>query len=122
MRFRDRRSLIAALVLVAAYAALALTVLLWFAGRPFEAGQAVSTLLLVNAVLLAWRAAIRATVVTRLHGSSEGLRAVPRMVVSNIVAMMAAWRAIGLYVRMVRTGMIAWDKTDHHFPGLGSVS
>ena len=67
----------------------------------------------LNLVLLAWRLAIRAMLVTRTYGWREGLHSLPRMVVSNAIQIGAAWRALRRYV----PGAPArWDKTAHHFP------
>jgi adsorption protein B len=41
---------------------------------------------------------------------------VPRTIVANIIAMAAARRALGLYVRHLRGAGLAWDKTAHRFP------
>jgi adsorption protein B len=122
MRLRDRQSVFAALILFAGYCALILWpgLLLagWIAGRPAEAlSQPVATLLAVNSVLLLWRVGVRFGFVTAAHGWREGVRSVPRMVTANIVAMMAARRAVARYVAMLRTGRAAaWDKTAHNFP------
>ena len=118
MRMRDRAAVIAALVLTAGYLAL----LLWFvrtlfgwAGFPPPAvAPALRTLLLVNVALLAWRLAMRFGFVTQAYGWREGLRAVPRVAVSNIIAMMAARRALMLYGGGRKAAR--WDKTRHAFP------
>lgn len=117
MRLRDRRAPLAAVLLVCGYAALVLTVLISLLGLPQAApGQLLTLLLLANAGLLLWRLIIRAVCVTRHYGWREGLRSMPRMVTSNIVAMMAARRAIAGYLRMLRSGEVHWDKTAHSFP------
>lgn len=117
MRLRDRRAPLAALLLLCGYAALVLTVLLFIAGadeRPL--GSVLTALLLLNGGLLLWRLAIRATCVTLHYGCREGLISIPRMITSNIIAMMAARRAISIYLRMLKTGQLRWDKTEHSFP------
>jgi len=45
-----------------------------------------------------------------------GLLAPLHMLIGNIVAMMAARRALGLYVALVRHGRLRWEKTAHVFP------
>ncbi|URW75624.1 glycosyl transferase family protein [Sphingomonas donggukensis] len=123
MRMRDRRAPIAVLVLVAAYAAL----LLWaighaatlLGGAPAPAvGPALAALLAVNGLFLLWRLAMRGLFVSRRYGVAEGFRALPRMLVGNIVAMMAARRALVRYLAMLRGAAPAWDKTAHEFPDL----
>ena len=121
MRLRDRQSLLAALVLAAAYLALVLYALLIgsaaLGGRglaPFP--PALKLLLAINSALLLWRLAMRFGFVAGAYGWREGLRALPRTVTANLIAMMAARRALVRYVFMRRTGAFAWDKTAHAFP------
>ena len=38
------------------------------------------------------------------------------MLIGNIVAMLAASGALGLYFGIVRNGRVRWDKTAHVFP------
>jgi adsorption protein B len=59
---------------------------------------------------------MRFTMVARVYGWREGLRALPRVFVGNIIAMMAARRAVVRYAGLARSGPIAWDKTGHIFP------
>jgi bacteriophage N4 adsorption protein B len=117
MRLRDRQSPLAALVLAAAYLALLLWAGLAVAQRttgwtmpPFT--PFLSLLIAVNSGLLLWRLAMRFGFVACSYGWREGLRALPRAVTGNIVAMMAARRALVRYV----SGRAAWDKTAHNFP------
>ncbi|HYN46559.1 MAG TPA: glycosyltransferase family 2 protein, partial [Allosphingosinicella sp.] len=121
MRLRDRQSLLAALVLAAAYLALLLWALLLaaqlvsgWAMPPFSA--ALSLLIAINSALLLWRLAMRFGFVASSYGWREGIRALPRAVTGNIVAMMAARRALGRYRAGRRDGGAAWDKTAHAFP------
>ncbi len=44
-----------------------------------------------------------------------------RAVVGNVIAVMAARRAVGIYLRMRRDGVVHWDKTAHHFPAAVSA-
>jgi adsorption protein B len=121
MRLRDRRSLLAALILFAAYVALVLWGILYafelFGGLVMQPIPALlSSLLAVNLGLLAWRLVMRFGFVTRAYGWREGLRALPRVVIANIVAMLAARRAVTRYLIGRRTGTSAWGKTAHAFP------
>jgi len=121
MRLHDRRAVFGAVVLVVAYAALVLTALLWlleWAGGgsiPPLPGHLEVLLSICSATLL-WRLAVRAFFVTRLYGWAEGLRAIPRVIIGNVVAIMAARRAVALYWRMRRDGVVRWEKTAHQFP------
>ena len=117
MRLRDRRAPLAAMLLLCGYGALVLTALLLaFSGSQRPIGYALSTLLALNGGLLLWRLAVRASCVTRHYGWKEGLICIPRMITSNIIAMMAARRAVSTYLRMLKTGQVYWDKTEHSFP------
>lgn len=121
MRLYDRRALAGATVLLAAYAALTLTLIL----RLVAFGTGLPMLpdtplmhgcLIAGGVLLSWRAMMRCAFVTQIYGWREGLRAIPRTFVSNVVAMMAARKAVSVYLRMRRDGVVRWDKTMHAFP------
>jgi adsorption protein B len=121
MRMRDRQSLLAALLLLAAYASL----VLWAALQALSAATglqpepldpALAGLLKFNLALLLWRLLMRFSFVAEAYGWREGLRAVPRVAVSNVVAMLAARRAVFRYIEIRRTGRTGWDKTGHAFP------
>ena len=122
MRINDRRALFAALVVLAAYIALVLNAVAMVLHAIFDlpAGPPpsplFSALLALSAALLVWRLCLRSALVTRIYGWREGLRAVPRAFVGNVIDMMAARRAIGIYRRSRRDGVVQWDKTGHRFP------
>lgn len=117
MRMRDRQSLLAALLLVAGYTAL----LLWtartlgtFAGlEPVAISEPLRILLLINGGLLAWRLLMRFAFVAHAYGWREGLRALPRTIVGNFIAILAARQAVSHYA--AARGAV-WEKTDHAFP------
>lgn len=117
MRMRDRQSVLAALILAAGYAA----TLLWLlrsgatlAGAPPpEIPPGLQTLLLASSGLLLWRLTMRFGFVARTYGWREGLRSIPRVVVGNVIAMLAARQAVMLYAA---AGAPRWDKTAHSFP------
>lgn len=117
MRLRDRRAPFSAIVLLAGYGALVLAAILWLMGvKMMTLGPALGWLLLMNAVLLLWRLVVRCVCVWRHYGWQQGLLSLPRMVISNIVAMMAARLAVVGYLRMLREGQMRWDKTEHRSP------
>jgi bacteriophage N4 adsorption protein B len=124
MRVRDRRAPLAALVLCAGYAALLLYALEFFAylllpiGAP-QISASVEALLQVNGVFLLWRLTMRAAFVAKYYGWQEALRSVPRALIANIIAIMAARRSIGIYLKERRSGQVVWDKTSHIFPVAG---
>ena len=118
MRMRDRRGPLAALLLLAAYAAALLWSQIWLAealGAPIQArlDPGLVTLLTINGWLLAWRVLMRATFTTSAYGWRQGLFSIPRLVVGNIITMLAAARALSLHVG---GGARRWDKTRHIFP------
>jgi adsorption protein B len=47
------------------------------------------------------------------YGWRQGLLSIPRMVVGNMIAMLAAGRAVSLHLS---GGAKRWDKTRHIFP------
>ena len=118
MRMRDRRGPLAALLLLAAYAAALLWSQIWLAqalGAPIQAqvDPAIVTLLTINGWLLAWRVLMRAGFTASAYGWREGLLSIPRLVVGNVIAMLAAARAVSLHIG---GGATRWDKTRHIFP------
>lgn len=126
MRLHDRRSLLAALVLLAAYAGLIAAVLVQLAewtglSGPFALPDPLPFLMNVNFFVLLWRVSMRMLFVHRVYGWQEALRSVPRMVIANIIAMMAARRALILYIRLWTGGPLRWEKTAHRFPDMESV-
>lgn len=121
MRARDRRSALAALVLVTAY----LGLLLWgivgigtIAGlyMPTPLDPAFRVMMILTGLSLIWRMAARAVCTGYHYGWRQALWSVPRMFVGNIIAMMAARRALVAYASSLRGQPLAWDKTQHHIP------
>jgi adsorption protein B len=118
MRMRDRRGPLAAIFLLAAYAGALLWSQLWLAealGAPIHAriDPALTTLLTINGGLLVWRILMRAWFTASAYGWYEGLLSIPRLVVGNVIAMLAAARAVSLHFG---GGATRWDKTRHIFP------
>ena len=118
MLWRDRRAPLAAIILLAAYGGSIFVALGW-AGEALlgwsspDVGRAMRAILGVNAALLLWRLAMRGHFTARWYGGREAALAIPRAFVSNVIAILAARRAILLYWRMLRSGAVIWDKTDH---------
>ncbi|MFA9201032.1 MAG: glycosyl transferase family protein [Cypionkella sp.] len=118
MRLRDRRGPLSALVLAVAYLVLVLATLGWaghLAGlvpaTPLT--PAIALLLTLNLASFAWRAVWRMLFTAREYGWREGLRAVLRIPVSNVIAIMAGRRALRDYLATLRGGALRWDKTQH---------
>ena len=118
MMLRDRRGPLAALLLFIAYA-LVLTGIVMTIGAqsgivtPPETGGVLEALLLVTSVGLVWRLAMRALFTAREYGIAEGVRAIPRAIVSNVIAIMSGRRALLAYLRTLRGAPVVWDKTEH---------
>ena len=121
MRARDRRSALAALVLVAAYLGLLLWVIVSFGSQagyyqlpPFDPGFRL--LMITNGAILVWRIGTRGVCTAHHYGWRQAIWSVPRMFVGNVIAVMAARRALMAYATSLRGHALAWDKTRHHIP------
>jgi adsorption protein B len=118
MLWRDRRAPLAALVLLAAYAGLIATAIggagqALLGWRGVEISEAMRLLLALNAMLLLWRLGMRGHFTVRWYGTRQALFALPRAFFANVIAMLAARRAVAIYWRMLRSGEVVWDKTEH---------
>ena len=127
MRVRDRRAPLAIVVLATAYLAIlswgGSAGLHWWTGTVAPAvSEPMMTLLLVNSGLLLWRLAMRMVFAGRNYGWRQALWSLPRFLVGNAVALLAAPRAVLLYFRLLRGSPAAWDKTAHAFPDLASLA
>lgn len=123
MRMRDRRAPLGVVVLAVAYLAIpawGMTMLLhWQVGAaiPYPGQQPIGRVLLVaNVALLIWRLAMRMIFTARSYGLREALWSLPRFLVGNVVALIAAPRAVIVYIAMLRGAPPVWDKTRHEFP------
>lgn len=118
MLWRDRRSPLAALVTMCAYAALVLASVdqagQWFGLWPASSIEPMLLILLgANGLLLLWRLMVRAMFTASVYGWRQGVLAVPRALVANIIHILAARRAMMVYLRQLRRGQLVWDKTEH---------
>jgi len=121
MRARDRRGLVSAVILIAAYLALLIVLLLWLlqglSGRPFSAPQGLlGVLLWVNLAMAIWRLAVRSFCTWSYYGRREAIFSVPRVFVSNFIGILAALAAVRLHLSAQRSGQVRWEKTTHVFP------
>ena len=118
MRLRDRRGPLTALVLAVAYLLLAVVSVAWL-GQVLgivpvtQLSPLVTALLAINLSSFAWRAACRFTFTAREYGWSEGLRAILRIPIANIIAILAGRRALRDYLGTLRGRAPQWDKTRH---------
>ena len=91
---------------------------MWIAkalGAPIqlEVDEGLVALLVLNGWLLAWRILMRACFTASAYGVGEGLMSIPRLFIGNIIAMLAALRAVSIYLT---GGPRRWEKTHHVFP------
>lgn len=118
MQLRDRRGPLASILLVIAYllvCLLSVGMVLQQAGivTPPPATALLSALLLLNVGGLMLRLFVRACFTAREFGWRQGLLAIPRILVSNVIAIMAGRRALTAYVGTLRGAPVVWDKTEH---------
>lgn len=118
MRARDRRGPFTAFVLLMGYTLLAVSGLLWGAielgmGEAMPLSPMLKTLLWFNFAAFAWRVVCRFAFTARNYGTMEGIGAVLRIPVANIIAIMAGRRALMAYIRSLRGHGVTWDKTHH---------
>ncbi len=118
MRLRDRRAPLNAIVLAAAYILLILSPTLFIAAQfgvyqPQPLDPLLRWLLILNFAALAWRCLLRAAFTAREYSLGEGVMAVLRMPLANVIAIMAGRRAIMAYLASLYTGRVQWDHTTH---------
>ena len=118
MALRDRRGPLTALVLAAAYVLLvidAVLLVLRLMGKApmLSLSPSLRLMLLASFAGFLWRAASRAAFTGREYGWREGLFAVLRIPIANIIAIMAGRRALTAYLRSLQDGKVVWDKTVH---------
>ncbi len=127
MLWRDRKPLFTAPLLLLAYltmlGTLAARLLLWAwpethaLGPIAPASGMLAALLMLNTALLAWRLLLRAVFTAHAHGWREGARAVPRVLVANLINTLAIARALRRYLDIARGREVAaWEKTAHRIP------
>lgn len=118
MRLRDRRGPITALVLLIAYGLLGLSAAAWIAGKlgygqGVAIGWEIKLLLALNFFAFVWRALLRFGFTAREYGIAEGFRAMLRIPIANIIAIMAGRRALSAYLGTLAGQDIIWEKTTH---------
>jgi len=70
-------------------------------------------LLIANLVAFLWRGVWRFGWTASVYGLAEGLRAVLRVPLTNVIAIMAGRRAVFAYIRALSGRNVEWDKTPH---------
>lgn len=118
MTLRDRRGPLAALLLLVGYTLIVMGTATQLAMQTglvpqVDLYEGLSVLLLLTLAGLAWRVLLRAIFTAREFGPTEGLRAVPRVLMSNIISIMSGRRALAAYIGTLRGAPVVWDKTEH---------
>jgi bacteriophage N4 adsorption protein B len=118
MALRDRRGPLTALVLACAYLLVLIEGVLAiarFAGwqGTLEVSPLLGAMMAVSFAAFAWRTLWRFGFTAGEYGLTEGLRAVLRIPVANIIAIMAGRRALVAYARSLMGEVPGWDKTAH---------
>ena len=118
MTLRDRHGPLTALILAAAYALVVIQVLFgvaWLLGWRWAAAPSplLALMLQITFACFLWRALWRFYFTGREYGLVEGLRAVLRIPVGNMIAILAGRRALNAYLRTLRGEIARWDKTTH---------
>ena len=118
MGLRDRRGPLSGLVLGCGYSLWWVAAILYLAeGQGYRAAcRLTPTLkpwLAINLAFFAWRSWIRPRFTAREYGGVEAWRAILRIPVANVIAILAGRRALFTYVRSLAGELPAWDKTRH---------
>ncbi len=118
MALRDRRGLLTAVVLAAAYLLIVIEATLGIARlagweNRHHLSPLLATMLTMSFVAFIWRALWRFGFTANEYGLVEGVLAVLRIPVANVIAIMAGRRALVAYVRSLVGAAPAWDKTAH---------
>lgn len=118
MRLRDRRGPLAALVLVAGYSLVVVSLVGLFADLSGFSDRAelsafAQGLVIANLVAFAWRTLFRFGFTARSYGVRQGLLAVIRIPLTNLVAILSVRRAAFDYLRSLGGGAVRWEKTTH---------
>lgn len=118
MRARDRRGPLTALVLLVGYVLIVLTGIMGALitvgiAQPIALSPLLKAVLVANALALAWRIGMRFAFTARDYGLAEGLWAIVRLPLANVIAIIAGRRAVVAYIRALAGGTAAWDKTEH---------
>ena len=118
MALRDRRGPLTAIVLAVAYLLLLIEAVLGIARLTgwqdvYELSDPVRTMIAISFGAFVWRSLWRFAFTANAYGLGEGLRAVLRIPIANVISIMAGRRAFWAYARTLRGGEPLWDKTAH---------
>jgi bacteriophage N4 adsorption protein B len=89
----------------------------WTLERVVPARSGLSWILEINVAFALWRMAMKARMVGGLYGAGHALLSVPRLLVGNVIGILATARAVSQYAAHVVAGRpLRWLKTAHAFP------
>lgn len=123
MLWRDRRSVLSSTLLLVGYWGAILFCIVAMAKEmnpdlPAEVGSYSPNwqfLFGLTSVFIIWRLLMRAYFVWAQYGPGEAFLSIPRVFISNAVAIVASHRALFQYIKWTRGAPQQWDKTEHHF-------
>lgn len=118
MALRDRRGPLTAFVLTCAYLLVVVEGLLALAqmfGLPIQrsAPTGLRWMVILCFASFVWRCVTRFAFTAREYGAWEGVCAVMRIPIGNLIAIIAGQRALASYVRTLLGGAVQWEKTSH---------
>jgi adsorption protein B len=130
--YRDRKALITNLVVIPGY----LVALYWLGVTAYnwmspdtaipplvEVHEPYFKLAMVVLAMLTWRVANRVYATTRIYNAFEGLLAIPRLIVGNVVNFCATLMAIQRFISSKISGKTPeWGKTEHAWPSEEQLS
>lgn len=118
MMLRDRRGPLTALTLACGYLLVVIEgvlVLARLAGArtQLDYSPALRIILVLCLAALIWRLAARFAFTASEYGFVEGLRALLRIPVANVISIVAGRRAFMRYLATLQGAKVSWDKTTH---------
>ena len=118
MRLRDRKAIFAAFTVFLAYLTALLTGVLFSVEYLGLYKMASLSAMMQNAIfatsaILLWRFIMRSGFCYYHYGFAQACLALPRMITANIISILAARRAVSIYLNHCFGGIIIWDKTEH---------
>ena len=121
---RDRKTLWANPTVMAAWFLISITVLVGWVGwndslLSVKHQTALYFLMMININLFAFRMFQRARFCAAVYGKTQGVLAIPRVMLSTYINGVSCIKALKNYFLAAKTKQqtkIAWDKTDHRFP------
>ncbi|MDG6078010.1 glycosyl transferase family protein [Erythrobacter litoralis] len=118
MMLRDRKGPLAAALLALGYVLVGTTIIAQTLAYfdvlpPLQLTPVLKFLLLANLAGLLWRCILRGVFTANEYGWREGFRAIPRVVLTNMIAIISGWRAMRAYMAALGGAPIVWEKTEH---------